>query len=424
MKLYTDPNLEGKKLYEYVLKLIAFNKGFTVETVQSPQAAEIILGHGSGSGFSIAPSFYRNLKNEKYAHAFHFTDRCVVRNEAGEEDLLSTIFYCVNSIQEYFSSSEDPFGRFQFKDSYQKKFGNGQVNLVQQCIDRLCASHPALKKLSTTVSPTKIFLTHDIDTVYGALKEDGFAAVKMGRLDLLLGLALRAVLNRPDWINFDTIMDIEDGYGYRSVFYWLLHRDRMNADYDSERAVIRDSMERVSRRGWESGLHKSLHAETLDEEAGRLRGFSGGNRFHYLNFKLPAGYKAISESVIVLDTSLGFTEQWGFRNNYGLPFMPYDLEEERIYDFVEVPMQIMDRTFYRERRDVKEVYHTLTDWFEANKTNGVLTLNFHNNFFSGIKYTGYQWLYKQLLGYFRDSHFAGISQKEIIDQYYKPEFYR
>jgi hypothetical protein len=424
MKLFIDPALDGKRLYEYVFRLIAFNKGFEIELVSSNHISDIILSNDARSDFNINPHFYKNLRSGLFSHEYYFGDRCVILDNSGREDYLSSIFYCTNSIQEYYAKSKDSFGRFQFNDSYQKKFNNIKTNLVQQFIDALCNSNTKLNKLTFNPKRSRIFLSHDIDTIYGSWKEDGFAALKKGRIDLLAGLALRAISNKHDWINFDTIMDIENEYGYRSVFYWLLYKDKMNADYDSESKIIKDSIRKVKNRGWENGLHKSLHTHSMNDEAKRLEAFSGGNRFHYLNFKLPDGYNDLHYSDVTLDSSLGFSEKSGFRNSYGLPFVPFNIKEENIYNFLEVPLHVMDRTFYKEGMDVAQIYKNLIEWFESNKTNCIFTLNFHNNFFTSVKYDGYRWLYKELLKYFVENKFEGITQKELIADYYRPELFQ
>ena len=45
-----------------------------------------------------------------------------------------------------------------------------------------------------------------------------------------------------------------------------------------------------------------------------------------------------------LDTSLGFTEQWGSRNNYRLPFA-YDRGGNVFLKIVEAPLHVMDGTW-------------------------------------------------------------------------------
>lgn len=418
MKVFIDPVVEGVKIYKYVFRLIAFNKGLEINFVPDIKDADLTAGYNC-SGLCIDKNFYHNLKVGNFNHRNFFSEKCMIIDEFGNEDILSTIFYCTNSVQEYNHESVDPLGRFQFSESYQRKFSNIHENFVQKWMDRIIERIPGLNSLAKKSTPSRIFLTHDIDTVYGALKEDGFAAIKKGRLDILLSLAMNAMLKKPDWINFNKIMDIEADYDYKSTFYWLLYNDPLNADYQFENKLIKSSYKNVIDRGWETGLHKSLGKRTINEEAEKLENFSGGNRFHYLNFVLPDGYNQLDKSVVLLDSSLGFTEQWGFRNNFGQPIIPFNIQEECLYNFLEVPMHIMDRTLFKSKSDVKETLKFLIAWFEENKSDCVLALNFHNNFFSEVKYKGYSWLYKQLLGYFRESKMEAISQRELIDEYYR-----
>ena len=77
-------------------------------------------------------------------------------------------------------------------------------------------------------------------------------------------------------------------------------------------------------------------------------------------------YREVEEAGLKLDTSLGFTEQWGFRNSYGLPFMPYDQERERVLKIVEAPLHVMDRTFYRDQVHASQASPMVIDWMEQN----------------------------------------------------------
>lgn len=424
MKIFVNPSLPGFEMYKYTFRLIAANKGLSTVDGESAASADIVISGDSDSDFKIHPDFYKKINAGIYNHENHLGDKCAVETPEGEIDYLSTIFYLTNSIQEYNAVSKDGFGRFQYRESCQHKFGNIRINLVQQFINDLFSLHPKLKDVKSVQFNSKIFLTHDIDTIYGSVKEDGFYALKNKKPGLMFRLALNAILNKHDWVNFDRIMDIEEFYGFNSTFYWLLYKDKMNADYNSKGKLIRKAISGISNRGWENGLHKSLKDISINDESKRLEILPRGNRFHYLKFKLPRGYEELSESSVRLDSSLGFTEQWGFRNSYGMPFMPFDLKNKRPYDFVEVPMNVMDRTFFKEGMNVKEVLKTLLNWFDANREKCILTINFHNNFFSHGKYKGYEWLYRQLLGYFRENKFSGITQTELIEKYYKSELYR
>lgn len=396
------------------------NKRIEVDILSEKTSADIKVYSGPDSDFNIAESFYLKLDKNIFGHEEHFLNDCFIRDENGNEDVLSTIFYCVNSLQEYGAASDDPLERFQFKNSYQKKFNNVSENFVQQLIDKVCSRFFEKQ----TRRKSRIFLTHDIDSIHGAWKEDGFYAAKNLKFGKLFNVLLNEALGKPDWLNMDRIMKLENEFGFRSAFYWLLYKDKQNSDYNFKSEKIQKQLVNISSNGSENGLHKSLQSNLFSEELERLGVEANGNRFHYLDFRLPEGYAEIEKSGLKLDTSLGFFEEPGFRNNYGLPFLPYDILGERVFEFIEVPMQVMDRTFFTKRMNVKDVEKQLIDWFEKNKYDAVFSINFHNNFFSDLKYHGYTDLYKSLLTYFRENEFEPVTQTELIKEFCQPEKFK
>jgi hypothetical protein len=86
---------------------------------------------------------------------------------------------------------------------------------------------------------------------------------------------------------------------------------------------------------------------------------------------------------------------------------------------VEVPQILMDRTFYNLNMPIVEAKKKFFDFVEKNKYNCVFTLNFHNNFFTELKYRGYSQLYRDILAGLKELGIEGIMQSEIIEEYYK-----
>jgi hypothetical protein len=335
----------------------------------------------------------------------------------GVPDYLSTAFFCLTSLQELGNTDLDSLGRFQYKHSYQYKFGNSKRNIVQECFDKMAAR----LDLAPQETNSAFFLSHDIDSVYGSIKEDGFNVLKKGRFDLFLAMLLKIAMDKPEWLNIDKIMKIESEYDCRSTFYWIVNKGSVgknpNADYNFRSRQIQHHFKNVALKGFENGIHKSLSDDSFAEEIQKFGSMPVGNRYHYLKFNLPNGYNAIEQAGLKLDASLGFSEQCGFRNNYGLPFHPYNFEKRRPYPFLEVPLHVMDRTFFNQRRDLKAATQEIFDFFEANKKNAVLSVLWHNNFFTEYKYKGYLSLYKKILMYIKEGNFGTVNQEEIIQKY-------
>ena len=164
LKIYLDPALSSPREVGYVLSVIAANKNFEIVRVENPGNSDLNITAGPDGDFVIAGNFFESIRQGKFGHEFHFSNKCSITGNDGREDLISTIFYCINSMQEYDTESSDSLGRFEFNNSYQKKFGNVNENLVQQAIDRFC-EHDKVRPLAGSSRKSKIFLTHDIDSI-------------------------------------------------------------------------------------------------------------------------------------------------------------------------------------------------------------------------------------------------------------------
>jgi len=84
---------------------------------------------------------------------------------------------------------------------------------------------------------------------------------------------------------------------------------------------------------------------------------------------------------------------------------------------VEIPLHVMDRTFYYLKTPKDKIAEKVIDFFEDNKYNCTLSLLWHNNFFNSIKYDGYFQEYKKIIAYLYENDFKSLSQEEIITKH-------
>lgn len=424
MKIYIDNSLEYKEAVRYILEIFFNNKKIGFYFVENPDSADFIISNNLNSDFQISEEFFKDVSSGIFNFNYYLKNDCTVKTKNGSPDYLCTAFYMVNSIQEFNGNNRDEYNRFKFSNSYQFHFKNAEENLVQKCFDNLYKSNGKLSRHRQTNSKTKFFLSHDIDTVYGALLQDGYNALKRKRIDIVLKLFMNAVIQKPDWLNIDKIMKIESEYDYKSAFYWLVNKGKLNdlernSDYSIKDYKIRSMINLVNENGWENGLHKSISNESFKEEINKLGFMPAGNRYHYLKFNIPSAYKELHSSGIMLDSSLGFAEVMGFRNSYGLPFHPYDFENGKAFDFLEVPLNVMDQTFFGYQKiSPEQVSKKVISFFEKNKSNCVISVLWHNNFFSDYKFKGYTNAYKEILSYFYEEKFECVNQKDILKYKY------
>lgn len=424
MKVFIDISLEYKNAVRYILEIFFKNKKIDFLFVESPDIAEFIVSNSSNSDIQISEEFFENIYNGVFDFNCFFKNDCTVKTKNGSSDYLCSAFYMINSIQEFSGKDPDEYNRFKYSNSYQYQFKNVEENLVQECFDKLCKSNGKLNTQKQGNSKTKFFLSHDIDTVYGAFIQDGYNAFKQKRFDIVLKLFINAIIQKPDWMNIDKIMNIESEYDYKSAFYWIVNKGKLNksernSDYSINNSSIRSMINLVNEKGWENGLHKSISKESFKEEIEKLGFMPSGNRYHYLKFNLPSAYKELQSSGIRLDSSLGFAEVVGFRNSYGLPFHPYDFENNKPFYFLEVPLNVMDQTFFGYQKLAPEqVSKKVISFFEKNKSNCVISVLWHNNFFSNYKFKGYLDAYKEILAYLYEEKFECVNQKELLNNKY------
>jgi len=417
--IYISPDTARQELIKHTLSLIFFNKGHSCAFTAHKDDALITIGYSDQNDFIISENFHQLLGQNVFSHQQQLSHNGNIVNKFGGTDFISTISYLVNSFQEYYDNDPDQYGRFKYTNSLQHQLSSVENNTAQQIIDYLFTSHPKLKELKTSARKSRVFLTHDIDSVYGSVKEDGCYALDKLMPMQILRLIYNATLGTPDWLNMSKIMKLEAEYGFKSTFYWLLVKNKQNSDYDFHSPPIAKAFEGVKQSGGENGLHKSMGESSFSEEIKTFGTMPRGNRFHFLKFTLPQGYDLIEENALQLDTSLGFSPVFGLRNSFGQPFRPFNLAKNRPYNFVEVPQILMDRTFYNLNMPIVEAKKKFFDFVEKNKYNCVFTLNFHNNFFTELKYRGYSQLYRDILAGLKELGIEGIMQSEIIEEYYK-----
>ncbi|MEO5644708.1 MAG: hypothetical protein ABIQ40_03985 [Bacteroidia bacterium] len=424
LKIYIEQDDLYRPEVVYTVGLLSVNKNIPLQIVEHFGEAEVIIGHSENADVKISREFFQNIRSGIFDHRGHFDKSPLIMN-AAKPDYLSSIFYMVNALQEYDGKQADQLGRFPYKSSYQKKFDVIHENLVQEYLDQLFLQLFSKRKEVPVNTPqsSRLFLSHDIDDVYGSWTEDVFFALKKARLADLSRLLITFMLRKPDWFNFDQVMNVNDEHDFKSMFLFIVHKGKTasglkNADYDINSPSIRNSILKIKERGFEIGLHKSVSSSSFGEELAKLNEPVICNRYHYLKFSWPDAIEQLEKSRLSVDCSLGFAEEFGLRNNYARPFVPYNVSARRKSTFVEVPLQVMDRTFYGyKKQDPVTVADSIISFFERYKHDSVLSLLWHNNFYTSVKFDGYLASLKKVLSYLHDQQIKSITAEEIRKQY-------
>ncbi|MBX2908520.1 MAG: hypothetical protein KF706_02730 [Chitinophagales bacterium] len=422
MKIFLSNDIPNKAIVYYTLQLIAFNKAEKFVYVTERNGCNISVGIGLENTIYLSEKFFQHLKEKKTDSKFHLNSsgRIVLPNNTST-DYLSTIFYYVNCVQEYFATEHDQHERYISANAAQAKFGIKQ-NFVQLLIDEFCETVNELKYLKNKKRPSGFLLTHDIDFVYKSKNEDGMFALKNRRWAAIPKLLFNHYVGTPDWLNMHKIVAIEKRFDFTSNFFWLVKKDKQNSDYRFDSLDIQKQLQIIARSGGTNNLHKAIGNTSFDEELKWFTEKPDANRYHFLKFKVN-DFKRIEEAEIKIDTSLGFSDKFGFRNSYGLPFMPFDIEENRVLNFIEVPLNIMDRTFFNLRQTPEFSFSQVEHWMKENTNDCIFTINWHNNFFSELTYAGYEKFYIKMLEYFKANNMKCYTMKDLKEEFLQPDFF-
>jgi peptidoglycan/xylan/chitin deacetylase (PgdA/CDA1 family) len=254
----------------------------------------------------------------------------------------------------------------------------------------------------------KVALTHDIDRTVKTYQYITHFLKALKNLDLS-----RAIYQIPSYKqrekvywNFDEIIDIENKYGVKSTFYFLIETipfEFFNISnwklslgrYDIKEPRIVDIIHYLDKNGWEVGLHGSFRSfndlNLLETEKKILENLLGhqiiGIRQHYLNLNENT-WKIQQAAGFKYDTSWGFTRDIGFKENRVNPFFPLNDK------FLVFPLAIMDFCYLNTQNRLvilKEIINTCI------KNNSILVINWHNDCFNEDENPGFNKAYREII---------------------------
>jgi len=223
--------------------------------------------------------------------------------------------------------------------------------------------------------------------------------------------------------NFDDIMETEDKLGAKSTFFFLQESipfELLNISnwklslgrYDIYNDKVANVIKTLDDQGWEIGLHGSYLSfnslKLLKNERKQLEEVLGheiiGIRQHYLNlndktweYQQQAGFK--------YDSTWGFTDRIGYKNNRVKPFKPIDGA------FIEFPLAIMDSCYMEDNNKEQNLEKVIA---QTRESGGILVLNWHSNSWNAGEYPGYKQNYIKII---RDLQKEGAIFKTLSEFY-------
>ena len=269
-----------------------------------------------------------------------------------------------------------------------------------------------------------VALSHDVDIPWrwtrkgvrlgaGRLKaavreRDGNAALREARG--LAAVPVHRVRGTDPNFSFERIVEIERTRGASSVFFLLAaHRVVQDGPAPADYARLRPRVvETLLELRAEIGLHASYTAAfdptLIAEEKAELERLGAtlhGQRYHYLRVDPHANLAPLVDLGFAYDSSLGFGGAPGFRAGIAHPFRPWDVEQDRPLDLVEIPLAAMDVTLAEPRylglsvQEAERRLLALLDW--AAEHGGGFSILWHTDRFDPATAGGWDRLYARLI---------------------------
>jgi len=300
--------------------------------------------------------------------------------------------------EEYNSPIRDKYDRFPY-------YASSNRNVFDPCVSKYLIDNGYRVQYPDNKS-FAVCLTHDIDFLYGSILNKCLAAsqyIRQGNPNKALHFIAKMRSKNLPFCNFSTIMDLEEKYGAKSTFFFMVE-SLGEQDYFYTIENLELELGEIIDRGMEVGLHGGqpayLNAQMMKEKKERLEKIIHkpviGYRNHFLRFMIPDTWENLDKAGFQYDTTLAYADCVGFRNGMCHPFRPYNLMTYREIDIFEIPLIIMDNALdlYMKLDNekawelIKRLINTVAQYY------GVLTLLWHNNSFYDDKGDFYERILK------------------------------
>lgn len=406
--------------YRWVLTELGVYAGF--ECRWADENPDVVVAELGIADIRVSHFFRSHYLHNDYSFSSYFQNEPLHYCADGTPDYLSTCFYMLSCLQEYNETERDQYDRFPYGSSWQSAFNAAEKNLVADYFERILEGASALKPFSGKQKASTVWLTHDIDLLHSAWKEQRKPLLKKGKWMTALKLGMDQLKGTHLYAQLPEITKPEEEVGARSTFFWLTREGRSrlgiaHADYDIGDPKVTRLMQRVSESGHSNGLHKSAFRSGYQDEFDdlALADVPFLNRNHYLLLNLPDSWKQMEEAGTDIDTSLGFAEHPGFRAGYGAPFCPYNPIRRKPYNFLEVPLAVMDTTFkHYLKEDAETASRRLFSFLELNKKGASFSILWHNNYFFQLLEPEWKQLYLEMLNWCKENGLGFTNPSDIL----------
>lgn len=286
-------------------------------------------------------------------------------------DILAAAFFMLTRWEETVTEERDVHGRFTAAQSVAYKQGFLEIPVIDQyaLILRQWMKLLAPNWLPASDKPA-LYLTHDIDFIHQYsnplefIRTCGIVLVSHKSLKKLwreFEHLYQQIFTPAQEARLKAVYELAElsaQRGFTSHFYFMAaKRSQYQQGYNPALPQLKSLYQFLSAHGHEIGFHPGYatfkNLEVLQAEKASLERASGlditSGRQHFLRFEVPRTWRDWEEAGLQNDSTLGYADHEGFRCGTCRPFHPFDIEQDREMNLLEVPLIVMDTTlvYYR-----------------------------------------------------------------------------
>ena len=338
-----------------------------------------------------------------------------------DSDIFAACFFMLTRWEEMLDDDKDEHGRSKAKNSVAFKFGFLERPIVDEFVDLIWNCLVKLNYKGKRKKQEFEFIhTHDVDqiekwssvqavakTVAGDIfKRHSF---QLAKANLKQSKATIKGLSNDPYDTFEELMDLSDKKGVKSHFFFL-HEGSHALDnaYSWNHPLFQKAISTIQNRGHRIGLHPSYHtsnnSQLLSKEKLALANVVNEEptfgRQHYLRFTVPETWQIWADNGMVLDSSMYYSEQLGFRCGTCRDFPVFNVITRKQLSLRELPLSVMDSTFFEtiENGDAESVYAEIKSCIELiQKHKGKFVLLWHTNYLNLAIFKKHKTLYLKVL---------------------------
>ncbi len=332
-------------------------------------------------------------------------------------DVVASSFFMLTRWEEYVVEQRDEYNRFPLQASLAHRAGFYQQPVVNQYVELLWRMllhlDPSLtrKKRAFRMVPT-----HNVEQIR---KWPGFAHLLSVNLGAQKGLRM-AFRNLQDMIEvklgrkddpydtFDYLMRASEKFGLQSRFYFMAGGETEHDNhYHLSQRNVQELLETINNRGHRIGFCPSFNAHTRpllwQQERDKLRALVPQRitkgRQHLLRFEVPTTWQIWNDADMLVDSSLGYPEQPGFRCGTCYAFPVFNFLTRETLSVYESPLicsetSLIDYLRLSPEAAEQEVRRVYT---EVQRYRGNFVLQWHNAALFTQRHAPYRPLYEKIL---------------------------